>query len=258
MVAAPHDRVREHGPRSDHAKPSTVEAQDVPDRATESRLQVRAHRLPCNAGSNRATYVLTMHGSSPPYVLLLAFALPAAACAHTSPPALRTSPGKATVEPSSTAAPPAARCDPPKLTPAQYIAQHGTALDRYQIEGGVWLPHAPVLVNRDFDFALAMGMEGGIGAGLAAAKRKKENEARAAELAEVVLSKEAEAKLEELRCRGTHVYFVLWDEAEPVLRAVVDDGVRPGRLVNTALSLPTDVALVRQMTAFAASSHFAD
>ena len=123
------------------------------------------------------------------------------------------------------------------MTPEQHIAQHGTVLDRYQLEGGVWLPHAPVLVNRDFDFALAMALEGGLGAGLAADKRKKENEERAAELAALTLPESAEELLFKLRCLGTHVYFVLWEGKDPGLRAVIDASTGDDRVVDTK---PTD------------------
>ena len=108
------------------------------------------------------------------------------------------------------------------LTPEQHIAQHGSVLDRYKIEGGVWLTHAPVLINRDFDFALAFAMDDGLGAGLAAAKRKAGNEKRAAELSDFRLPRVVEDKLAELRCGGTHVYFLLWEADKPVVRAVVD------------------------------------
>jgi hypothetical protein len=103
------------------------------------------------------------------------------------------------------------------------VRQHGTVVDAYQREGGAWLERAPVLVNEDFDFALAMGMEGGIGAGLAAGKRKDHNAHKAAVLAGVVGSLDAlQQRLKELRCCGVHVYFLLWGAETAVLRTVVD------------------------------------
>lgn len=41
------------------------------------------------------------------------------------------------------------------LSSADFIAQHGTQIERYQIEGGAWLTQAPVLVNQDYDFTAA-------------------------------------------------------------------------------------------------------
>ena len=93
---------------------------------------------------------------------------------------------------------------------AERIAAQGSVLDQYHRQDGVWLAHAPVLVNEDFDFALAMSMEDGLGAGLAAVKRKENNQKRAQELADLRLGAELDAKLEELCDCGRDVYFVLW------------------------------------------------
>jgi len=106
---------------------------------------------------------------------------------------------------------------------AAIISEHGTKLDAYQREAGVWLQQAPVLVNRDFDFALSMSLEDGLGAGLAAAKRREGNTEAAVQLGEVALSAELVAELNALRGCGQHVYFVLWGSAEEATLRLVGE-----------------------------------
>lgn len=145
----------------------------------------------------------------------LGAALWVAACAHRIPP-----------EPAALPPPlPAACVADAQLSTPDHIAKHGSVLDGYHREGGVWLPHAPVLINRDFDFASAMSLDDGLGAGLAAAKRREGNEKRAAELAELKLPAASEAYLAELRCRGIRAYFLVWGEEKVAVQLVVDDAV---------------------------------
>jgi hypothetical protein len=66
-------------------------------------------------------------------------------------------------------------------------------LDVYFRQDGAWLSKAPILVNEDFDFMLASSLEDGVGAGLAAMKRKQNNEKRVKELAALALSVAATA-----------------------------------------------------------------
>jgi hypothetical protein len=129
-----------------------------------------------------------------------------------------------------------------QVSHAERIAKHGTALDTYQLQDGVWLPHAPVLVNEPFDFVLAMGMEGGIGAGLAASKRKKNNQKRAEALHELRFDDAMSALLEELRCCGNEVYFLLWG-TEGIIRMVVDKEGE-GKVVDGAQAASTEAATV--------------
>lgn len=208
-----------------------MDARDVP--ALRRRIRLRAWRTSTalQRGIESCNILPTMPASKPPYALSLTVLLAASACLHTPRPAVSAPPRKATVELPPTAVSPAQQCDVPILTAQQHVAQHGTALDRYQLEGGVWLPHAPVLVNRDFDFALAVGMDGGIGPAVAAAKRKKENVERAAGLTDLKLSKTAQHRIEALRCQGAYVYFVLWEGTKPALRAVIDSTSRGGGCV---------------------------
>lgn len=147
-----------------------------------------------------------------------------AACSHSAKPA--------PVAPTASAVPnsaptcssvPQAEALPPlaSASAAAIISDRGTKLDAYQREGGVWLEHAPVLMNRDFDFALSMSLEGGVGAGLAAAKRREGNTEAAVTLREAQLSPELTKELDALRGCGQHVYFVLWGPAdEATLRLV--------------------------------------
>jgi hypothetical protein len=137
------------------------------------------------------------------------------------------------LRPSTTPAPPvpkevaqtnaAATCakELPVLTPAERIAKHGSVLDAYHRQDGVWLPHAPVLVNEDFDFAQAMAMEDGIGAGLAAMKRQQNNQERAEQMRDLQFDAELNERIEQLRCCGMDVYFLLWGE-EGKVQMVLD------------------------------------
>ena len=79
---------------------------------------------------------------------------------------------------------------------------------------------------------------------MAAAKRKKDNEARAAQLAELALPESAEEKLARLRCLGTHVYFVLWEGKDPGLRAVIDSSEGDDRVVEVKRTDPLREAMV--------------
>lgn len=150
--------------------------------------------------------------------LLLLLLLGGCAHAPVAPP-----PSSPVVAPSP--APRTSACALPplsELSSAALIERDGTQLDRYQLEGGVWLERAPVLVNQDFDFGTAMGL-GGMGAGIAAGKRKQANEANAAALQGLKLGAENAARLDALRAQGTHVFFVLWGAEEALLRMVVED-----------------------------------
>lgn len=107
------------------------------------------------------------------------------ACPH---PAPRTAVelARATAQPSTpvqaTASTPTAR---PTLLPLADLPQLDLEprLGSYLAQDAVWVPGQPLVVNRDFDFMLAMSLEGGIGAGLAAKKRQDENRALAEQLA---------------------------------------------------------------------------
>lgn len=139
----------------------------------------------------------------------------ASACAHAPSAASSAAPGP-------TSEPAAACTFPREPPPAALIDQHGTILDAYQREGGVWLERAPILINEDFDFTLAMGLEGGVGAGLAAVKRTENNAHKAAALNAIAAPPQLQQRLAELRCCGVHVYFVLWGAESATLRTVLD------------------------------------
>jgi hypothetical protein len=121
---------------------------------------------------------------------------------------------------------------------AAVISERGTALDAYQREGAVWLERAPVLVNRDFDFALSMSLEGGVGAGLAAAKRREGNTEVAVLLREVALSPELTAELDALRSCGQHVYFLLWGPAEQAALRLVGEVAGVGQQAPVLIDGP--------------------
>lgn len=100
------------------------------------------------------------------------------------------------------------------------LAKHGSSLDGYKREGGVWLTQAPVLINREFDFGMAMALEGGLGAGLAAAQRKQANAQVAGALKSVVVHAELTRALEEERRCGLHTFFLLWGADKQTLSLV--------------------------------------
>lgn len=64
--------------------------------------------------------------------------------------------------------------DLPKLDLAQHVGS-------YAAQDAAWVRGQPIVVNRDFDFATAFALD--VGAGVAAAKRQKENGELAAKLA---------------------------------------------------------------------------
>ena len=122
------------------------------------------------------------------------------------------------------------------------VADRGTGLEAYVFEGGAWLPHAPMLVNEEFDFAIAMQMDG-IGAGLAARKRMDNNARKAAALGDLKLPAAVAEQLDELRACGKHAFFVLWGPASgATLKLVVDrggaDGSLKGGVVNEGSARP--------------------
>jgi hypothetical protein len=109
------------------------------------------------------------------------------------------------------------------------IERLGTGVDGYDRTDAVWLPHAPVAINRDFDFATAMTLD--IGAGIAAQKRKRENEQVAAQLSGLALDDSMRARLDELRACGVHAYVLLWGPSDAVdLRIAADRFAAGGKL----------------------------
>lgn len=148
-----------------------------------------------------------------------------AGCAATMPSPLAASPDTSPAERPARCSTDSAGLSVPPLDrepAAAVIARLGTGLPRYDRTDAEWLPHAPVAVNEDFDFATAMSLDT-IGAGLAAAKRKRDNRAKAEALASVSLSRETRASLDRLRRCGTHLYALLWGPTEAsTLRLVID------------------------------------
>ncbi|MFT3928226.1 MAG: hypothetical protein QM778_37200 [Myxococcales bacterium] len=96
-----------------------------------------------------------------------------------------------------------------------------------------------MLVNEDFDFGVAMGLEG-IGAGIAAGQRIASNEQKVAALEIVQPSEDTLAKLEELRTHGAHGFFLLWGREKAVLKLVVDERASCG---PTAKASPSETHL---------------
>lgn len=125
---------------------------------------------------------------------------------------------------------PAPPCASPgeRLSPAQsssaLIATHGTSIDPYKLTDAVWLEGRPIAVNRAFDFATAMMMPG-LGAGLAAAQRQKANLKDAETLSNLALPPSAGIALDSYRQCGTHVYVLLWSDANAREVLVVGDAL---------------------------------
>lgn len=80
-----------------------------------------------------------------------------------------------------------------------------------------------MLINEDFDFALAMTMDG-IGAGLASQQRKARNASKREALSKhTALGANVRAELDALRSAGFHAFFLLWGSRENAqLKLVVD------------------------------------
>lgn len=115
---------------------------------------------------------------------------------------------------------------------ADIVKERGTGVDSYQLQDGVWLAHAPVLVNEDFDFSVAMGL-GAVGAGIAARQRMDHNAARAAELEGMALSEADRQTLDALRACGIHRWALSWGGQSPVVRLVSDHYDASGKLTAT-------------------------
>lgn len=96
------------------------------------------------------------------------------------------------------------------LPDTQSATEAAAGLVKYQVTGGAWVTDRPVYVNRDFDFAMAMGVED-VGPGLAAGNRLKENQAVAAELADMPAVELAAPLATALRACGTAC--LAWDNA---------------------------------------------
>jgi len=94
-------------------------------------------------------------------------------------------------------------------------------LDRYKIEGGVWITGTPVLVNEDFDFGSALALPD-IGPGLAAAKRTSNNRAKADALAGLALGASVGDRLDAFRKCGVNAWFLLWGSDTRRLTLVAD------------------------------------
>jgi len=169
-------------------------------------------------------------------ILLSALLLTNAGCVRAAP-----RPQSAAQVPEARAEPPLSQCtagDPDARLgtqaehPADELVARGTGVDAYQREAGIWLSAAPVMVNEDFDFATAMAMPG-IGAAIAAGKRKSSNEQRAAELGAFTLPKEVTDRLEALRGCGIHRWGLLWNGREPALLIITDRFDASGKLVES-------------------------
>jgi hypothetical protein len=167
---------------------------------------------------------------------LVALALLISACTPNAvPPASAVSPAVAAVPAPPTCAvgdPRAALGSLTERPSAALIQQLGTGIDTYHLQDGVWLEHAPVLVNEDFDFGTAMGL-GAIGAGLAAKQRADHNAARARELTAFALSAKDRLALEAWRACGIHRWALLWGGTNPHLWIITEHYDPEGKLTRT-------------------------
>jgi hypothetical protein len=135
-------------------------------------------------------------------------------CAAGAPSLPATTPEPAVRAPSCALGDSGAALGPASRRPAsELVAKLGSGVDSYHLQDGVWLAHAPVMVNEPFDFAQAMGL-GAIGAGLAAATRQKNNQARAEQLAARELEPEVAARVDALRACGIHRWVLAWGTGE--------------------------------------------
>ncbi len=134
----------------------------------------------------------------------------------------------------TTASPAAPQPNPgPTLSPISELPNLDLAarVGTYLATDAVWVPGQPLAVNRDFDFATAMTMEG-IGPALAAAKRKKDNDAFAARLSALptidpivllhALCAPPGAACETMSNRTARIYGLLFGEHGARLQVFVD------------------------------------
>lgn len=105
------------------------------------------------------------------------------------------------------------------------IREYGTSLDNYQLEGGLWIDELALLVNEEFDFALAQAIEGA-GPAIAARRRLDRNSEKTAHLRSSSADPVLRAMLDGLRSCGVHVYFVLWGRPEHCELRMVMDSMR--------------------------------
>jgi hypothetical protein len=131
--------------------------------------------------------------------------------------------------------------------PAPSVPLHELNLERrfgpYLARDAVWVAQQPVLVNRDFDFAIAMAPEG-FGAGLAASRRQKGNAALANALAQrsridsaqlTELLTDAEAACEAWNPAGRRIYGMVYGQQRARLRVVIESSENAGLTHHAAL-----------------------
>jgi hypothetical protein len=130
-----------------------------------------------------------------------------------------------------------------------------TRVEPYQSRDSVWVPGQPIVVNRDFDFGVALGA-GDIGPGIAAAQRRQGNLALAQRLSSLEPI-DAAARVRALcsqphalctRFAGAHVrvYGLLFGDREARLRIIFEPA--DGNADVAAYSALTDA---RAVSAFA-------
>lgn len=160
----------------------------------------------------------------------LAMILLACACPRPVPISARATP--AASAPAPTSAEPSLR---PTLLPIAELPRLDLAarLGAYLSQGAAWVPGQPLAVNRDYDFMLAMSIDSGVGAGLAAKKRQDENRAFAQRL--TALSQIDSNALLDALCRaapqhgcaaragqGVRIYGLLFGDTDARLLVVLE------------------------------------
>jgi hypothetical protein len=103
--------------------------------------------------------------------------------------------------------------------------------DEYLVRDAAWVPGLPLAINRDFDFALAMSLDG-IGAGIAAKKRRDANLELAQRLSGVApldhdallqaLCAASPAACERLAGARVRIYGLLFGEHDARLQVVLE------------------------------------
>lgn len=113
-------------------------------------------------------------------------------------------------------------------------------LSNYEIRDAVWVPNQPILVNRDFDFGVALSLED-IGPAIAVVQRRKANAALAQRLASIppidagrllhALCRPSPAfdSCAQLAARSLRIYGLLFGEHDARLQVVLEVNGAEGR-----------------------------
>ena len=139
----------------------------------------------------------------------------------------------------------------PALMPVEQLRalDLGTRLGTYQARDAEWVGGQPVVVNRDYDFQLAMSMHYRVGPALAASRRQEANRELAQQVEKMrpivpaelfaELERRCEGRCPELHAETARLYAVLYGTETARLRVVLEtDDPRRGSLQLVSVGSP--------------------